>query len=315
MPGYKPNDVPVKSIPHRLLPAGRTVALVLAVTCLLAATLAAQSPYSSTEDFAEHARLLRENALLKVEPQVFVPSAAPRYNPYAPAGGGLFARGDWKMNIITTVFNVGEQPTRNNPTPNHSSSWDSNWESNFGGFDDPEPSHRRGFLPAGFTPRQNPFYVALPYNDVTRGATKPEARVVIPWFRQAYVQEGHTVCKDHWVAIQHGNRVVYAQWEDCGPFRTDHYQYVFGADRPRPNLNGGAGLDVSPAVRDALGMNSTRDVCSWKFAEVNEVPPGPWRQYGDNNQFVNRSLNSYPARVQASGSYPASASGTLFGQH
>ena len=65
---------------------------------------------------------------------------------------------------------------------------------------------------------------------MTRGTTKPEAKVVIPWFRQAYVQEGHTVCKDHWVAIQHGNRVVYAQWEDCGPFRTDHYQYVFGAE-------------------------------------------------------------------------------------
>ncbi len=83
------------------------------------------------------------------------------------------------------------------------------------------------------------------------------------------------MCKDHWVAIQHGNRVVYAQWEDCGPFRTDHYQYVFGAEVPRPNLNGGAGLDVSPAVRDALGMNATRDVCAWKFVEVNEVPPGP----------------------------------------
>ena len=205
--------------------------------------------------------MLRENALLKVEPQVFVPSAdAHRYSYRRQP---VFARRPWKENIVTTVFNVGEQPTRNNPTPNHASSWDSNWESNYGGFDDPDPSHRRGFLPAGFIPRQNPFYFALPYNDVTRGTTKPEARVVIPWFRQAFVQEGHTVCKDHWVAIQHGSRVVYAQWEDCGPFRTDHYQYVFGAETPRPNLNGGAGLDVSPAVRDALGMNATRDVCSW----------------------------------------------------
>ncbi len=158
------------------------------------------------------------------------------------------------------------------------------------------------------------FTCALPYNDVTRGTTKPEARVVIPWFRQAYVQEGHTVCKDHWVAIQHGNRVVYAQWEDCGPFRTDHFQYVFGAEVPRPNLNGGAGLDVSPAVRDALGMNATRDVCAWKFVEVNEVPPGPWRQYGDNNQFVNRAMNPGTVRVQGNGTtYGGSASSALFG--
>ena len=276
--------------------------LALAVT----ASLRAQSPYSSAQDFEAHARMLRDNVLMKVQPEVFVPSTTPRYS------GELFSRGAWKVNIVTTVFNVGEQPTRNNPTPNHSSSWDSNWESNFGGFDDPDPTHRRGYLPATFTPRQNPFYVALPYNDVTRGTTKPEAKVVIPWFRQAFVQEGHTVCKDHWVAIQHGGRVVYAQWEDCGPFRTDHYQYVFGNDIPRMNLNNGAGLDVSPAVRDALGMNATRDVCSWKFVEVNEVPQGPWRLYGDNNHFVNRAMNVSGSRVQGNSGYGGS-SGTLFG--
>ena len=301
----------MKTTPHRLSPrAGIAALAVLGIALAAVGTSAAQSPYASSEDFAEHARMLRENALLKVEPQVFVPSAQPRYT----TSSNLFSRGVWKQNIVTTVFNVGEQPTRNNPTPNHSSSWDSNWEANFGGFDDPDPAHRRGFLPATFVPRQNPFYCALPYNDVTRGTTKPEARIMIPWFRQAYVQEGHTVCKDHWVAIQHGNRVVYAQWEDCGPFRTDHYQYVFGQDIPRPNLNGGAGLDVSPAVRDALAMNATRDVCSWKFVEVSEVPPGPWRLYGDNNHFVNRSMNTNAVRVQSSTGYTGTASGALFGR-
>ena len=103
------------------------------------------------------------------------------------------------------------------------------------------PSGRRGYLPAAFTPRQNPFYVALPYNDVTRGTTKPESRQVIPWFRQAFEQEGKSVCRDRWVAIRRGNKVCYAQWSDCGPFRTDHWQYVFGNERPKPNLNKGAG--------------------------------------------------------------------------
>jgi cytochrome c553 len=31
------------------------------------------------------------------------------------------------------------------------------------------------------------------------------------------------------------NRVCYAQWEAIGPFRTDHCQYVFGNECPRPN--------------------------------------------------------------------------------
>jgi hypothetical protein len=85
--------------------------------------------------------------------------------------------------------------------------------------------------------------------------------------------------------IRKGSRVCYAQWSDCGPFRTDHWQYVFGNERPAWNLNRGAGLDVSPAVRDFLGMAST-DVVDWKFVEYADIPPGPWSRYGDNNTFV-----------------------------
>jgi hypothetical protein len=58
---------------------------------------------------------------------------------------------------------------------------------------------------------------------------------------------------------------------------------VFGDERPKPNLNRNAGLDVSPAVRDYLGL-SDLDVCDWKFVEFREVPPGPWARYGDNNE-------------------------------
>ena len=108
---------------------------------------------------------------------------------------------------------------------------------------------------------------------------------MIPWFKQAFTQQGQSVCKDRWLAIRKGNRTCYAQWEDCGPFRTDHFQYVFQNERPKPNLNRGAGLDVSPAVRDYLGLGPT-DVTDWQFVEVRDVPPGPWRNYGDNNHFV-----------------------------
>ena len=191
----------------------------------------------------------------------------------------------WKRGIVTTVFWIGERPTANNPVPNYKSSWDLRWAKNYGGLDNPDPSQRRNYIPVRFIPRQNPFYVALPYNDVTRGKTKPEARRAIPWFKQAFERPGKSVLKGRWVAIKRGNRICYAQWEDCGPFRTDHWQYVFGNQRPLPNLNQGAGLDVSPAVRDYLGMHG-KDVTDWKFVEVRDVPVGPWTKYGDNNTFV-----------------------------
>lgn len=191
----------------------------------------------------------------------------------------------WKKQIVTTTFWVGETPTKNNPVPNHVSSWDMQWAKNFGGYDDPNPKQRANYLPVNFVPKQNPFYVALPYNDKMRTGHKPEAPQVIPWFKEAYRGSGQSVCKGRWIAIRFGNRVCYAQWEDCGPFRTDHWQYVFGNERPKPNLNKGAGLDVSPAVRDFLEMSST-DVTDWKFVDFDEVPTGPWSTLGDNNTFV-----------------------------
>lgn len=234
-----------------------------------------QSPIGSSLDFQKQAMRLRENALMEISPQVVTAS---NYR-------SGFNRYPWKRNIVTTVFWVGEHPTANNPVPNYKSSWDPAWARNYGGYDNPDSSKRRNFIPIGFTPRQNPFYIALPYNDVTRGTTKPESRKAIPWFKQAFERPGKSVVKGRWIAIKYGNRICYAQWEDCGPFRTDHWEYVFGNERPRPNLNQGAGLDISPAVRDYLGMGN-KDVTDWKFVEARDVPPGPWTKYGDNNTFV-----------------------------
>lgn len=78
----------------------------------------------------------------------------------------------WKRNVVATVFWVGEQPTENNPTPNNKSAWDVNWQANFGGYDD--PNSREGYLPKDFAPSLNPFYIALPYNDIGKDfATVP----------------------------------------------------------------------------------------------------------------------------------------------
>jgi hypothetical protein len=209
-------------------------------------------------------------------------SFSPR-NFLAPSESGQ--RYPWKKSIVTTVFWIGEQPSGNNPVPNRASSWDKNWTKNYGGFDDPNPAHRSNYIPVKFTPRQNPFYCALPYSDKATTGHRVEAPRVVPWFKEAYQGPAVSTCKGRWVAIHKGNRTVYAQWEDAGPFRTDHWQYVFGNDRPKPNLNKGAGLDVSPAVRDSLGMNPT-DVTDWRFVEFSEVPRGPWSTLGENNTFV-----------------------------
>jgi hypothetical protein len=287
----------------------RAIALFVALLALLAGGASAQSPYQSSVDFARYAMKLREESILKLEPQVIVPTDSNR-----DGTRGLYP---WKLNIVTTVFWVGEQATVNNPVHNYSSSWDLYWWKAFGGFDNPDPAGRRrlpdgGTIPVNFLPRQNPFYVALPYNDVQGGRHKPEARRVIPWFKDIFEEEGKSVCRDRWVMIRKGSRVCYAQWSDCGPFRTDHWQYVFGNERPQWNLNRGAGIDVSPAVRDYLGLASM-DVVDWKFVEYSDIQRGPWARYGDNNTFVIdvRRNQTRLAQAQKAGSRAAEDAGPV----
>jgi hypothetical protein len=193
----------------------------------------------------------------------------------------------WKTNIVGTIFWVGEQPTQNNPTPNTASSWDPKWQLTFGGFDDPSLTSRAaGYRPASFVPKLNPFYVALPYNDVVNYKThKDEAAKVIPWFKDTFVREGKSVCNNRWIAIRHKDRTCYAQWSDCGPFVTTDHDYVFGDARPVNTKNNGAGIDLAPAVRDYLGFVSGK-TCDWRFVDENEVPDGPWKTYGRNNPFA-----------------------------
>lgn len=255
---------------------------ILRTSAILLSSVGSLAPQGAVKaEIAEkYSKKLRESVLGKSE---LTPGSvtADAGDPPPPSPD----RYPWKKQIVTTTFWVGEAPAKNNPVPNHISSWDQAWAKNYGGTDDPDPEKRANFMPVKFVPQQNPFYVALPYNDITRNGHKPEAATVIPWFKQTFERPGKTVCKGRWIAIKFKDRICYAQWEDCGPFRTDHWQYVFGKERPKPNLNKGAGLDVSPAVRDYLGMNST-DVTDWKFVDFDEVPKGPWATHGDNNTFV-----------------------------
>lgn len=256
----------------------------------------AQPRSDSTTDIAKYAMKAPEKELLRIEPRSI---RKPAYNRLQVSGlndgtgsfvsernsvGAGSGEYGWRVGIATTVFWVGEQATTSNPVSNDKSAWDTDWVSSYGGMDSPNPEDRTKFVPASFVPRQNPFYVALPYNDIDDHHTKPEAAQVIPWFNHTFVRDGQSVCKGRWIAIRHGRKVCYAQWEDVGPFQTDHWQYVFGNERPRPNSNRDAGLDVSPAVREYLGLNNI-DFCDWKFVEFFQVPIGPWALYGENNTF------------------------------
>ncbi|MBT8036108.1 MAG: hypothetical protein KJO21_01060 [Verrucomicrobiae bacterium] len=221
--------------------------------------------------------------------------------PQAPANPFKAIRYPWKQNITTTIFWIGEKPTANNPTPNHASSWDTQWQNNYGGYDNPDTAARLQYRPKAFTPQLNPFYIALPYNDcIDHRSHRHEAQRVIPWWDQRPDKRpGKSACKGRWLQIVYGKKVCYAQWEDCGPFTTNDWEYVFGNKRPKNTQNNGAGLDVSPAVRDYLGMKSGAKV-HWRFIDFAHIPRGPWSYYGKNNPFIDPQLDP---NVQARQAY------------
>ncbi len=92
-------------------------------------------------------------------------------------------------------------------------------------------------------------------------------------------EPGKTVCKGRWIQIFRGGRSCYGQWEDCGPWETDDWEFVFGNKPPKTKENGSAGIDLSPAIRDYLGLKSG-DKVHWRFVEAGQVPYGPWKKYG-----------------------------------
>ena len=85
------------------------------------------------------------------------------------------------------------------------------------------------------------------------------------------------MCKNRWIEITHAGKTCYAQWEDVGPFATDDAAYVFGDAAPKNAANDHAGLDLSPACTDNLGLKGM-DPVDWRFVEEADVPEGPWKK-------------------------------------
>ncbi len=173
--------------------------------------------------------------------------------------------GPLHQNIATTWFYVGEPAGPDNGgIANNASAWDDAWKTHFGGID--TPHQRKGWWPAAFKPKENPFYFALPYNDYSNGVLKTKAKTYCP-----------SGCKNRWIKITKGSKVAYAQWQDVGPNLTNDTAYVFGSAKPKNTFGAHAGLDVSPAVRDYLKLGDV-DKTSWQFVASSTVPAGPWKQ-------------------------------------
>jgi hypothetical protein len=178
------------------------------------------------------------------------------------------------LSIVTTFFWVGESSSGDNGgIANNSSTWDEQWQEHYGDVDD--PLKRSGYLPSGFTPKENPFYIALPYSDLADDSRRPSA-TSCPLYALLKTQP-YSWCKNSWIAVRHAGKIVYAQWEDAGPFGENDTSYVFGSSKPASKVGDKAGLDVSPAVRDYLGLQDV-DNCDWAFVSAENVPGGPWKQ-------------------------------------
>lgn len=179
-------------------------------------------------------------------------------------------------NISTTLFWAGEEADKDNKNiSNLPSAWDEEWVKHFGGIDDPKK--RSEYMPSKFSPKENPFYFALPYNDFNaQGKHKKEINAVVPWAGKTDWKKDESVLKNQWIKIVKNDKVAYAQWEDVGPFEEDDAEYVFGTAQPKSKTNKHAGLDVSPAVHDMLGLLDI-DTVDWQFVDADQVPDGPWK--------------------------------------
>lgn len=173
---------------------------------------------------------------------------------------------------MTTIFWVGEDANdENGHIHNHASFWDANWQKHFGGVD--SPANRRGYLPAAFMPKQNPFYVALPFAEVDSEGRFKEIAKKIPGYGT-----GEPLTKNRWVEIRYHGVSCFAQWQDVGPYGEDDFDWVFGtADKPKNTKDLKAGLDISPAVAQYLKMKDS-DRTEWRFVDEKNVPDGPWKE-------------------------------------
>lgn len=198
----------------------------------------------------------------------------------------------WHTNVVATVFWVGEPKGNGSSEDNALSAYDDAWQEHYGGFDD--PTYRRSavedYLPRGFEPQENPFYLDVPFDDLNVARNRRLRTSIIPWARgKQDPGRSYSFMKNRWVELVREGRTCYGQIQDAGPYVYDDVEYVFGGDdrRPRSQRANNAGLDVSPALRDCLGfteLNGNTDTVDWRFVEASDVPDGPWTRIVTRSQ-------------------------------
>lgn len=232
--------------------------------------------------------------------------AAPAPAPVATPAGTGSSTYPLHTGIASTTFWVGEIFDANAADGSQEiSTYDGNWLANFGGCDgvstngscETEPRvAANGFFPSTFTPKQNPFYLDLPYDDVNDSTAFANRGTEIPWANDpAYAGKAGdssvSFMKNRWVKLQKDGQTCYGQIADAGPGQYHDAAYVFGADDARPANTrfGGAGMDVSPALNGCLAfseLDGDADKVNWQFIEAADVPAGPWLTVASNANAV-----------------------------
>ena len=204
----------------------------------------------------------------------------------------------WHTRIVATTFWVGEifDPDAADGSQ-MISTYDDHWYASYGGCDgrlrgDTCTTERRfarnGWFPRRMTPKQNPFYLDLPYDDLNDTIGFRRRGDVVPWAtRPRYADRVDdpdvSLMKNRWVQITSRGRTCYGQIQDAGPGKYHDARYVFGHRdaRPASRRYHRAGMDVSPALNGCLGfraLDGDRDRVAWRFVDDRDVPRGPWRR-------------------------------------
>lgn len=226
----------------------------------------------------------------------------------ASASGAVHRRYPLHRAIVSTTFWVGEIfDTTASDGSQVFSTYDRLWLAHYGGCDGRmrgsvcETERRRadnGYFPRSMTPRENPFYLDLPFDDLNNSAAFRARAQVVPW-AQDPGYAGHardhrfSYMKNRWVKLTGPNRhTCYGQIEDAGPGLYNDSRYVFGQHNARPanRRYNHAGMDVSPALNGCLGfaeLNGERDNVSWRFVERVAVPHGPWTRIVTTSSVTN----------------------------
>lgn len=199
---------------------------------------------------------------------------------------------------VATIFYIGEKAGKDNGyIDNISTEWDRHAPTRFGGVDNPKRRDARG-LPLGFSPKENPFYFAVPASEFTEEGRIPGVWERSPWYQKDVVEAARngrpfpedgsrSLFKGRWIKVTNpaNGQEVYGQWLDTGPGEdpssNQDYDYVFGTGAPKkPFGKLGASLDVSPAMAHYLGFSIQEGgiPVDWQFVDEEEVPSmGPWR--------------------------------------